>query len=181
LSDLSPIEGKRDISLGSLEEFSNRRRHILHLACHAEYKEGTPSESYIRISDGFYVSIKELRELEIQLQGYPLVILNACDTSASEPFSTAQFARLFLTFGARGVLASETVLPDSFAATFVKKLYRYVLKGQELGSALLKTRREISRTNSESDGSLISLMYSMYAPPSLRLGAGKKSTQKASH
>ena len=102
---------------------------------------------------------------ELSIPEHPLVVLNACETSDRNPLYTSNFAAAFLKYGARGVVATECEVPDAFAADFAETLYGYLFKETPLGESLLATRQYFLSENADPSG----LVYSMYAPPSIRL------------
>jgi hypothetical protein len=91
--------------------------------------------------------------------------MNACETGNLNPLYTSYFAKFFLDREARGVVATECTVPDSFAADFTEQLYNHLLVGKTLGESLLATRKHFLDEYHNPSG----LLYSMYAPPSTRL------------
>jgi hypothetical protein len=145
---------------------------LAHVACHALYQEESPHLSYILLSDEFPISLRDMEIFLVDdkcnpliIQNYPLVILNACEAGNLNPLYTSSFARAFLSHGARGVVATECVVPDAFAADFAEKLYGDLLAGKPLGESLLATRKYFF----EEHRNPLGLLYSMYARPSIRL------------
>ncbi len=138
---------------------------LVHLACHAFYDDELPNLSYILLSDEFPISLQDIEVYDITLSGHPLIIVNACGTGNLNPLYTSHFAATFLKHGARGVVATECEVPDAFAAEFAKRLYTHLLVGEPLGESLLATRRYFLGKYHNPSG----LLYSMYAPPSIRL------------
>jgi len=67
--------------------------------------------------------------------------------------------------GCGAVVATECAVPDAFAAEFAEQLYTHLLAGEQLGESLLATRRYFLEKYHNPSG----LLYSMYAPPSIRL------------
>jgi CHAT domain-containing protein len=117
------------------------------------------------ISDEFSVTLMDIDVYDIRVAGHPLVILNACETGSANPLYTSYFAGAFLKLGARGVVATECPVPDTFAAAFAKQLYAHLLSGRPLGASLLAARRHFL----DQDHNPAGLLYAMYAPPSIRL------------
>jgi len=138
---------------------------LVHLACHASYQGDRPSQSSILLTDEFPISLMEMEAYGMEIAGHPLVILNACESGNLNPLYTANFAAAFLKYGARGVVATECAVPDNFAADFAEQLYTRLLAGDPLGETLLATRRYFLDEHNNPSG----LLYSMYAPPSIRL------------
>jgi hypothetical protein len=138
---------------------------LAHFACHAFYVDGSPDESSLLLSDEFQVSLMDMMNYDIAINGHPLVFMNACETGNLNPLYTSYFAEAFLERGVRGVVATECTIPDGFAADFAEHLYTYLLAGKSLGESLLATRRHFLKKFHNPAG----LLYSMYAPPSIRL------------
>jgi len=138
--------------------------HIIHLACHA-YSKKHKSQSYLLISNDFDISIQDFGVQEFVIEHNPFVILNACLTGTMSPLSTFNWAALFLRHGARGVLATEMRVPDSFAANFMGEMYQCFLSGMPIGEALLTTRRYFWEEQSNPLG----LAYTLYSSPAIRI------------
>jgi CHAT domain-containing protein len=137
---------------------------LAHLACEAIYERDFPDGSRLLVSDEFPVSLQDMAIHDIFIHSHPLVILNACRTGNINPRHTAHFAGAFLRYGARGVVATECMVPDDFAADFAEQLYRHLLRGESLGESMLAARRFFL-----GQGNPSGLLYSMYAAPSIRL------------
>lgn len=155
---------KKHTEFAALRDFWKNEFNLAHLACHACYEDDSPSQSSIRLADDFPVTLMDFEVYGIKINGYPLVILNACETGNLNPLYTSCFAAAFLKHGARGVVATEGIVPDAFAAEFVEKLYSHLLAGERLGDSLLLTRRYFLDVDNPSG-----LLYSMYASPEIRL------------
>jgi CHAT domain-containing protein len=144
--------------------FLQRDHHIMHLACHA--REAEPVyQSYLWITDEFKISIKDFVVHEFEIKSNPFVILNACLTSVINPLHTYYWAAEFWKRGARGVLATDFHVPDSFAAAFSEELYSHLLDGEPVGEALLATRQHFwTKYNNP-----LGLAYALYSSPSIRI------------
>jgi tetratricopeptide (TPR) repeat protein len=167
LDVLRPLDDQKYDHSRELEELGRFLReeelHILHLACHTHMKG--PDELYLVVSKDFYIGLREIRNREFQIKHHPLVVLNACLTGQFNPLYTSNWVTLFWEKGARGVLATEARVTDSFAAKFLKKLYERLLTGELIGKALFETRRYFWKTNHDPTG----LVYALYSSPSLRI------------
>ncbi len=122
-------------------------------------------QSYLLVSDEFPITIEEFRGREFDIKHKPFVILNACLTGTISPLYTSNWAALFWERGARGVLATEFHVPDSFAAVFTEELYEHFLSGEPIGKALLATRHHFWRAQHNPLG----LAYALYSSPSIRI------------
>jgi hypothetical protein len=165
LRDLDPDPAKKVQEIGEFKIFWRSPLELAHFACHAIYDAKFPLQSYVLLTDEFQVSLQDMDVYDIEVHGYPLVIMNACKTGNLNPLCTSYFAAALLKHGARGVVATECSIPDEFAADFAEQLYTHLLAGETLGDSLLATRRFFLETYHNPSG----LLYSMYAPPSIRL------------
>jgi len=162
--ELNPTDGSE---MQHLRRFLNRRYHILHFACHADYAEGGP---HFVITRQFEVSLKKLEAYECHVQGNPVVFLNACRTSQVNPTYFRSLARHFLSSGARALIATECEVPDSFAADFSKEIYRRFLRHKPLGECVFAARHHFQSKFKNPLG----LLYSLYGPPNVRLERNEK-------
>jgi CHAT domain-containing protein len=157
-------EKKRE-EFKEFQRFWGNALNVVHFACHAFYEDGSPEMSHLLLSDEFRISLMDLVNYELTITDHPLIIMNACETGNLNPLYTSYFAEAFLEHGVRGVVATECTVPDAFAADFAEQLYTHLLAGERLGTSLLATRRYFL----EKYFNPTSLLYSMYAPQSLRL------------
>jgi hypothetical protein len=155
----------KDLGMRTLEGFLKNDLHIVEFACHAQFVPEDPILSYFVVSDRFPVRIKDMISEGIAFENRPLVILNACNTSVSDPLSIHSFASRLLQIGARGVIATECAVPDKFAAEFSVQLYKRLLQACSVGESLLEIRKYFLL---EQDNPC-ALLYSMYASPQIRL------------
>ncbi len=163
---LRPLNhGKKREEFQEFKIFWKNCFNLAHFACHAVYVSDSPNLSYIRLSDDFPITLREMDANEIEIDGHPLIIMNACETGNLNPLYTSNFAIAFLKYGARGVVATECTVPDAFAADFAERLYTHLLAGEPLGKSLLAVRQYFLQEYNNPSG----LLYSMYAPPSIRL------------
>src|ERR1044072_7987661 len=143
LIKLRPLDPTKKIQeMQEFKLFWHNSLNLAHFACHASY-ENKPNRSHIWLSDDFAISLYDMDSYDIVLNWHPLIIMNACETGILNPLYTMHFAANFLKLGARGVVATECVVPDTFAATFSKHLYERLLAGKYLGQSLLATRRAL--------------------------------------
>jgi len=167
---LRPLEAhRRDEELEYVRQFfSKEKLDIVHLACHA-FEQKPLSESYLRVSDGFSITIKDFRVHELKIKHKPFVILNACLTGTFSPLHALNWANVFKECGARGVLATEFHVPDSFAAAFTEELYKHFLSGKPIGETVLATRYSLWQGQKNPLG----LAYALYSSPMIRIAKAK--------
>jgi hypothetical protein len=171
MPSLDPTPGKKDGELNKFKKFWNKSFNIAHFACHAYCVDEPRVDSFIQLSNGIHITLLDLKDAEITIKEYPLVILNACETGRINTMTTRHFAGDFIRYGARGVVATEHAVPDTLAFEFTEELYVHLLKGKKLGESMIETRRELLGR-----GNPIGLLYSLYAPAAIKLeyvkGAG---------
>jgi hypothetical protein len=165
LRRLSAEPYRKRAEMQEFVRFWRTRYAVAHLACHASYRADLPDMSSISLAQDFVITLMDMNSEDLTLSGYPLVILNACDTGNLNPLYTGHFAGSFLRFGARGVVATECPVPDAFAAEFAQILFEHLLVGRPLGESMFLARRHFLENRDDPSG----LLYSMYAPPSIRL------------
>jgi hypothetical protein len=163
LRALDPLDRNRGIE--EFRGFLKKSFNFAHLACEAIYLDEHPNRSHILLADNFSISLQDMEVYEVVIDSHPLVILNACKTGNINPLYTSYFVDAFIRSGARGVVATECLVPDVFAAAFAEQLYKHILSGTALGDSMLRTRRYFLEELNNPSG----LLYSMYASPSLRL------------
>lgn len=163
---LRPLDPeKRREELQEFQRFWSNTLNLAHFACHAFYNSSIPHNSYLLLSEEFEISLRDITNQEIYTNGHPLIVMNACETGELTPHYTSSFAAHFLKCGARGVVATECAVPDTFAADFSNQLYTQLLEGKSLGECLLAVRQYFFQEYGNPSG----LLYSMYAPPTIRL------------
>lgn len=166
LTQLSNLHAdNRAQAFGTIKQFMQQPFNVAHFACHATYEADDPDLSRIYLSKEFDISIQEFVAHDIAIAGHPLVIMNACETSALNPLYTSSFANLFLRLGAMGVVVTECQVPDKFASAFGIKLYEQLLAGNPLGESLLTVRQQFYQEQNDPSG----LLYAMYASPNIKL------------
>jgi hypothetical protein len=154
--------------LKTLHRFFGESMHITHLACHADVNKEKISESCLVVSDDFPITMQDFEREEFKIKDNPFVILNACLTGIISPRHSCNWAIQFYKRGVRGVLATEFLVPDWFAAAFIEELYSNFLSGVTIGKALINTRRLFWQK-----GNPLGLAYSLYAPPSIIITSEK--------
>lgn len=169
LRSLNPDPEQKLEEFRHLQSFWKTPLDIAQIACHAYFNDNDRQQCYLELTESFPIDLDALENYEVALDNSPLVILNACGTGNLNPQYASNFTTMFLRQGAIGVVATECILPDDFAAQFTKELYQRFLKGDQLGECLLETRRHFL----EKHNNPAALLYSMYAPSTTCL---KKST-----
>jgi len=160
---LNPNKNRKE-ELQTFKSFWDKSLHIAHFACHANYNFN-PDFSQLILSNNFEISIQDIEKLEPILKKNPLVFLNACRTGNPNPIYSHSFAKELIKYGARGVIATDCAVSDQFAAEFAEYFYKYFLRGNDLGTSLLATRRHFL----DKFNNIAGFLYSLYASPQIRL------------
>jgi hypothetical protein len=95
----------------------------------------------------------------------PFVFLSACASWVNEPDDFASFEALFASTQHRGVIATQTSVPDLFASELTEIFYTELLKQKSVGHALHIARWEMLRLRQNPLG----LLYNLYGNPDLRV------------
>lgn len=97
------------------------------------------------------------------LSRQPIILLDACESGSSgvSPTTSFDFPGVWLDMGARGVVATEAPVEAFQAFHFANHLIEEVLSGENIPTALFKTRLWLLDS-----GSPIGLLYSYYGSPS---------------
>jgi hypothetical protein len=163
LAAAKPAAG--DLRRAFVQFCRERESEIAHFACHAVADAKIALNSYLELSSDLAVSLVDMVGDDYRLAGAPLVLLNACGTAVRDPRRTADFVHRFTASGGRGVLATESDIPDRFASRFIQAVYGGLLSGLPVGEAVLEARRHFLTT----EGNPLGLFYSVYAPLETRL------------
>ncbi len=153
-----------------LLHYFSKEMQIVHFACHTRESAGTksdpPDEYLLQISRDLYLSRSDFINFKLWFGDSPLVILNACGTSPRNPLTTRNTVREFIRRNARGVITTESLVPDVLAAAFTKLFYPQLLSGKPIGEALLETRRALLCSPYHNP---LGLLYALYGYPNTRL------------
>lgn len=111
---------------------------FLHACGHAEFYPENPMMSALLFADG------PLRAWEVARSGLKtrLAVLSACETgrlSGQSPYEPEGLVRAFLACGAGGIVASQWLLNDAFAADFMTLMYQHLSRGVQLDRAARET------------------------------------------
>jgi hypothetical protein len=95
----------------------------------------------------------------------PLVVLNACASSATDPDGDSSFPELFFVNNRnRGFLGTEARIPDQVAAAFAIRFYDEIFRCRPVGQALRNAKLQLLRDFRNPLGAL----YIYYGDPALQ-------------
>lgn len=128
-----------------LSQAADPRYERLHVATHAEFMPGGPSQARIFTGTGS-VSLQEFSRLRQQRSGSPLelFVLSACRTALGDSDSELGFAGLALQAGSRSAIGTLWYVDDVATSAYFLQLYRYLDQGVQKADALRATRQAMA-------------------------------------
>jgi CHAT domain-containing protein/Tfp pilus assembly protein PilF len=113
---------------------------IVHFATHAEFKSGSPLESYVLFGDGSKITLAEISDLP--LKDTDLVVLSACQTGLSSILGTGAeilgFGYQVQRAGAKAAIASLWSVSDGGTQLLMQEFYQSLQKGNIATSTALR-------------------------------------------
>jgi len=154
-------------------KLKSTKPHLVYFYCHGGVISDTP---FIKVG-----AREELGITPDNLDGWgiewkypqPLVFINGCHTTASEPKQALHFVEKFvITCNAAGVIGTEITIFEELAAAFAEEcLRRFLVGGETIGDSVRRARLKLL-----GQGNPLGLVYNIYANAGLRLKkAGKPS------
>ncbi|WP_043325863.1 CHAT domain-containing protein [Cyanobium gracile] len=128
-----------------LSRAADPRYERLHVATHAEFLPGGPSQARIYTGTGS-VSLQEFARLRQQRSGSPLelFVLSACRTALGDSDSELGFAGLALQAGSRSAIGTLWYVDDVATSAYFLQLYRFLDQGMQKAEALRATRQAMA-------------------------------------
>jgi CHAT domain len=157
--------------------FSGRARdpvdQIHHISCHCYIGEELSHDNRLEFSNGVNSYSATLRDLQAayseifrtlprERPSPPLAFLNACTSVSVDVRELCSFPGLLLE-SHRGVIGTETRIPDVVAAEFSAAFYRSLLNGYTVGESLHSAKWYLI----EEHNNPLGLVYTLYADPNL--------------
>jgi hypothetical protein len=149
---------------------------IHHFSCHCDTGWDSPWDYSIELAapngSSHQITLRELTDaFSAQYASprarvsMPLVVLNACASSATEPDGAMSFPELFLISNKnRGFLGTEARIPDDVAAAFAIRFYRELFRGRTVSQAVRGAKIELLNDFRNPLGAL----YIYYGNPALQ-------------
>ncbi|MGK7922929.1 MAG: CHAT domain-containing protein [Trichodesmium sp.] len=131
---------------------------IIHLATHAEFNSGQPSNSYIQFWQGEKLGLDDIRNLKLDKPKVELLVLSACKTAVGNLQAELGFAGLAVQAGVKSALASLWYVSDVGTLALMNEFYQNFQKIPIKTEALRKAqiamlKGEVSFKNGELHGS----------------------------
>jgi CHAT domain-containing protein len=95
----------------------------LHLATHAEFLPGKPSNSYIQFGDR-KLKLSEVRELGLNNPEVELIVLSACQTAVGDRDAEYGFASLAYQAGVKSAIGSLWSISDAGTLALMSNFYK---------------------------------------------------------
>ncbi|MDT9341399.1 CHAT domain-containing protein, partial [Trichodesmium erythraeum 21-75] len=109
-----------------LNERQNYPYSIIHLATHAEFKAGRPSNSYIQLWGDEQIKLDQVRELGWSNPSVDLLVLSACRTAVGNKEAELGFAGLAIAAGVKSALASVWYVNDEGTLGLMTEFYTHL-------------------------------------------------------
>jgi filamentous hemagglutinin family protein len=101
---------------------------MIHLATHADFKPGSPSNSFIQLWDTT-LPLSELRQLKWNEPPVELLVLSACRTAIGDRHAELGFAGLAIQAGVKSALASIWYISDEGTVALMNEFYNQFRSG----------------------------------------------------
>lgn len=150
---------------------------IVHLATHAFFEPGEPSNSYIQLSET-KLRLNQLRQLGWNDPAVELLVLSACKTAQGNEEVELGFAGLAVQAGVKSALASLSFISDEGTMALMTEFYEQLQQAPIKAEAL--RRAQVAMLKGEvklEDGQLITPSQTLPLPPEL----AKLGNQTLSH
>jgi CHAT domain-containing protein len=128
-------------TLASLNENASAA-HVLHLACHGQFRLDNPLFSSLQLADG-WLTVRDAYRLDLNCE---LVTLSACETGVSTVAPGDEWiglARGFFSAGAPTLLASLWTADDDTTTRLMIDFYTYLRDGAQPATALRYTQCQL--------------------------------------
>jgi CHAT domain-containing protein len=147
---------------------------IIHLATHASFQPGAPSNSYIELWDT-KLRLNQLSQLGWNNPAVELLVLSACRTALGDEQAELGFAGLAVQSGVKSAIASLWSVSDEGTLGLMTQLYQQLKQAPIKGEALRQAQISMIRGQVQlSGGQLMTGTKSVSLPPELsKLGNRK--------
>ena len=120
-------------------KLSSQAFNIIHLATHAEFKPGSPKNSYIQFWNT-KLQLNEMKEINWNNPITELLVLSACQTAVGDPGAELGFAGLALQAGVESALASLWYVNDLGTLALMSEFYQQLETAPTKAEAIRQTQ-----------------------------------------
>jgi CHAT domain-containing protein len=169
--ELVTLDGT-DATVDKVVEALSKPFDVFHYAGHASFDSNNPANSGLHLVDQWLTPDRIVSTGSDAIRIPPLVVLNACTSArvrgqdhpdpVEKPLSPS-LAEAILVAGARTFIGTFWNVFDTAAAKFSKELYRRLLSGDSVGTAVLGGRRML---DAEKERDWVN--YNLYGDTELR-------------
>ncbi|MGL5195551.1 MAG: CHAT domain-containing protein [Chroococcales cyanobacterium] len=118
-------------------QLQESRYGIVHLATHADFQEGDPTQSYIQLWDS-QLTLDDMQRLALDETAIGLLVLSACNTAVGSQDAEKGFAGLAIQSGVPSALASLWYVSDLGTLALMSEFYNAFQPDEENSRSLLK-------------------------------------------
>ncbi|HEY9817908.1 MAG TPA: CHAT domain-containing protein, partial [Candidatus Obscuribacterales bacterium] len=135
----------QDFNRSAIETRLNDNYTIIHLATHAEFRSGHPTDSFILLGDGDRLTVADLNRW--QLPDVDLVVLSACKTAVSSELGDGAeilgFGYQMQQTGADAAIASLWYVSDGGTQALMDAFYTVLANGLSESEALRRSQQAL--------------------------------------
>lgn len=159
-----------NFTLNNLEkERSSKAFRIIHLATHAQFNSGNPSNSYIQLWDS-KLTLEQVKTLNWNNPPVDLLVLSACNTALGDRDAELGFTGLAIQSGAKAVLGSLWSVSDEGTLGLMSEFYQQLRTSSIKADALREAQiAMLSGKVKLHNGRLITSQGNIPLPPDLPL------------
>jgi CHAT domain-containing protein len=140
----------QEFTLDTLEEqLESEDYSIVHLATHAEFQPGKPSNSYIQLWQGDRLQLDQLQQLDWRRLPVEILVLSACQTALGDREAELGFAGLAYHAGVKSSLASLWQISDLGTLALMREFYWQLANPAVSTKAEALQRAQISLLNGQ--------------------------------
>lgn len=151
-----------------IQQETTRQPEILHLATHAVFNPGSPSDSYIQLWNE-QLTLAEMRSLSWDLSNLSLLTLSACATALGSTEAELGFTGLAAATGVRSTLGSLWSVSDLGTLALMSELYGRLGSMAGVSQALRTAQLSLLRGETRlEDGALVTQQGKIPLPPALQ-------------
>jgi CHAT domain-containing protein len=145
---------------------------VVHLATHADFKPGTPDNSYIQFWDT-RLHLDQVQTMNWQQPPLELLVLSACRTAVGDKQAELGFAGLALQAGVKSALASLWYVSDAGTLALMGEFYRQFPQVSTKAEALRRAQLRLLKGEVRVEGDRLQLSRGeVPLPPELASAEG---------